>query len=175
MTCRRKPCCLLLSPGAIKTWPCISIHLGPVLGSELSQSVQHSLKIKPHPSRTRRLWTVTQPLSRCTSSLLPSQPITRLERRAMLLRVRLAEVASIHRGEPLLVFCVAFFPPRTANTSSNNGSSREEAFEWPFPAGAWARQKQLLNSALMYLACPGLMFVFISDKLLRVSLNVSSR
>lgn len=43
------------------------------------------------------------------------------------------------------VFVLHFAPPRTGNISANNGSSREEAFEWPFPAGARARQKQLLN------------------------------
>lgn len=50
---RRKPCCLLLSPGAIKTWSCINIHLGPVLGGELSLSVQHNLKIKSCPSQDK--------------------------------------------------------------------------------------------------------------------------
>lgn len=43
-------------------------------------------------------------------------------------------------------FVLHFSPPRTGNFSANNGSSREEAFEWPFPPGARARQKQLLNA-----------------------------
>lgn len=42
-------------------------------------------------------------------------------------------------------FVLHFSPPRTGNFSANNGSFREEAFEWPFPPGARARQKQLLE------------------------------
>lgn len=62
----------------------------------------------------------------------------------MLLHGPLAEVAGIM--EILFWFFVLHFsPPRTGNISANKGSSREEDFEWPFPAGAWARQKQLLN------------------------------
>lgn len=72
----------------------------------------------------------------------------------------------VHQGSTMenliFMFLCCFAPPRTHNFCANSGTSREEAFEWSSLGGTRGKEEAAIE--LMYLACPGLMFVFISDK-----------
>lgn len=166
MICRRKPCCLLLSPGATKTWSCINIHLWPVLGNE------------SHPFQDKGLWTEPKDSHLYPDAYPPSRPPCPSqdwkEGPHCFVVPWLTWQATIK--ENLFWFFVLHFLHQELATSLQIMVVPEKQLLSGHSQLVLGQgRRSYWASALMYLACPGLMFIFISDTLLWVSLNVSSR
>lgn len=173
MICRRKSFCLLLSPGAIKTYSCIKIYLGPVQGGELSQSVQHSLKIQPHPSLDKEALD-SNTIFIQMYILPPALPSWGWKEGPCCFMVPWLRWQASWRSSFGFLCCI-FLHQELATSLQIMVVPEKKILSGHSQLVLGQGRSSYWTCAVMYLACPGLVVFFISDKLLWVSLNVSSR